>query len=68
MFDAGIAACPGSIEYNIQMNVGRCLPHIWGLLVGRFRDAGKPALPVRNASFSGKGCRCVQAIGSNVVS
>ena len=30
----GIAACLDSIEYNIQINVGRCLPQMWGFRVG----------------------------------
>ena len=30
----GIAACLGSTEDNIQMNVGRCLPHMWGFMWG----------------------------------
>ena len=30
----GIAACLGSTEYTIQMNVGRCLPHMWGFRWG----------------------------------
>ena len=38
---SGIAACLGSIEYNIQMNVGSCLPQMWGLRVGRFGDDAK---------------------------
>lgn len=24
----------GSIEYNIQINMGRCRPHVWGLIWG----------------------------------
>lgn len=34
----GIAACLGSIEDNIQINVGRCLPHMWGFQVGRIKN------------------------------
>ena len=30
----GIAACLASTEDNIQMNVGRCLPHMWGFMWG----------------------------------
>jgi hypothetical protein len=30
----GIAACLGSTEDTIQMNVGRCLPQMWGLMWG----------------------------------
>jgi hypothetical protein len=30
----GIAACLRSTEYNIQMNVGSCHPHVWGYMWG----------------------------------
>src|SRR6266545_94860 len=30
----GITACLGSTEYNIQRNVGRCLPHVCGFMWG----------------------------------
>ena len=33
MVTPGIAAC--LVEYNIQINVGRCLPQMWGFGVGR---------------------------------
>jgi hypothetical protein len=37
----GIAACLGSIEDNIQINVGSCLPHMWGFRVGRIENPAR---------------------------
>ncbi len=37
----GISACLGLIEDSLQMNVGRGLPHMWGVRVGRLEDADK---------------------------
>jgi hypothetical protein len=31
----------GSVEDNIQINVGSCLPHIWGFYVGRIKNPPK---------------------------
>jgi hypothetical protein len=28
----------GSVDDNIQMNVGRCLPQMWGFHVGRIKN------------------------------
>ncbi len=37
MIYAGHRCLLGLIEYNIQINVGRCLPQMWGFVVGRIK-------------------------------
>jgi len=44
----GTAACFGLTELNIQINVGRCRPHMWGFMWGDVEQARDKKLPDRH--------------------